>query len=251
MSVRIPPSFRVARLLPISLRGLLVAGWTGACAPAVQTRTLTAPSAVLTVDRRTPFLKAHLKSGEVVILTNWSIDTVLHRIQGTGERYDINRTRTDGGSLAVSIDSAVLYETNLVTRNSIAGMAMVTGLSLAVTAACAANPKACFGSCPTFYVQAASGWRLEAEGFSASVAPSLEATDVDALISARPRRGLVTLLMRNEAYETHNIRYARLLAVTHGAGDRVYAGEQGSFWKSRRTVAPVSCHDSSGSQDRR
>ena len=48
----------------------------------------------------------------------------------------------------------MLFETNKpesIPRNSLTVLAVVTGVSLAVTAMCLANPKACFGSCPTFY----------------------------------------------------------------------------------------------------
>ena len=201
----------------------------------------------MTVDRLAPYLKAHLRSGDAVVLSQWTIDTVASQVQGTGVRYDINRTASESGTLSVATDSVVLYETNRVARGAIAGMTIVTGASIALTGYCAANPKACFGSCPTFYVQHGDGWRLEAEGFSSSVAPSLEATDVDALPGARPRRGMVRLSLRNEAFETHNIRSARLLAVPHVAGERVYAGEHGEFWRSRTTAAPARCEGEGGS----
>ena len=47
-------------------------------------------------------------------------------------------------------------------------MTLVTGASLGMNIYCAANPKACFGSCPTFCSKNGDTWRLEAEGFSSS-----------------------------------------------------------------------------------
>ncbi len=62
----------------------------------------------------------------------------------------------------------------------------MSGISLAVTAYCIANPKACFGSCPTFYLEDEGGRepeRPQAEGFSESIARVLEARDIDALLA--------------------------------------------------------------------
>ena len=89
-------------------------------------------------------------------------------VGGTGRMFDINRNVVAEGALSVALDSVALFETNVVhTAGAVAGLGVLTGASLALSAYCAANPKACFGSCPTFYVDG----RLEAEGFSSSVLP--------------------------------------------------------------------------------
>jgi hypothetical protein len=104
---------------------------------------------------------------------------------------------------------------------------VVTGISVAVTAFCIADPKACFGSCPTFYLEGAGGAPIHAEGFSSSVAPSLEARDVDALYRARPAaNGAVTVTMKNEALETHVVRHVKLLAAARPTGGAC-AGDPG------------------------
>ncbi len=61
-----------------------------------------------------------------------------------------------------------------------------SGISVAMTIYCITNPKACFGSCPTYYADVDGEPMLQAEGFSASVAPALERDDIDALFRTRP-----------------------------------------------------------------
>jgi hypothetical protein len=92
-----------------------------------------------------------------------------------------------------------------------------------MTAVCAANPKTCFGSCPTFYVSDGKHAMLQAEGFSSSIAPSLEARDVDALYRVHPSGREFIVTMKNEALETHFVRRVRLLAAKRPVGGRVLA----------------------------
>lgn len=194
------------------------------------------------------FLKAHTRSGHVVRFTSWTIDTAARTVSGPGQRFDLNRQAGDsGGTHTVSLDSVVLFESNRVLKHTSAALTVVSGVSLGATAACAANPKACFGSCPTLYVGDGTARSLEAESFSSSVSPSLEATDVDALPGLVAVNGVATVHVRNEALETHNIRSMTLLAVEHAPGSRVYATESGAFWLASRTLAPQQCAASEGS----
>src|SRR6185503_12836908 len=119
-------------------------------------------------------------------------------------------------------------------------LGVVGGASLAMTAVCLLNPKACFGSCPTFYVQGEHGWSLRAEGFSSSIARVLEATDVDALGVVDPPAGRFDLQMTNEALETHVVRWVRVLSAPRPEGVRVLRGEAG-FRIARAMAAPLSC----------
>jgi len=124
-------------------------------------------------------------------------------------------------------------------------MGLVTGASLLVTASCFANFKACFGSCPTFYVADATGKSIQAEGFSSSIARSLEATDVDPLYTAAPAQGRFEVLMTNEALETHAVRSVRVLAAPREPGTRVlHAGER--FYQVSDQAAPRACASLSG-----
>ncbi len=52
---------------------------------------------------------------------------------------------------------------------------------------CLANPKACFGSCPTFYAWNGKDMKLMAEGFSSSILRSYEKSDIDMLYWSKTR----------------------------------------------------------------
>jgi hypothetical protein len=87
---------------------------------------------------------------------------------------------------------------------------------------------------------------LQAEGFSASVAPSLEASDVDALYRAKPSSKMLEVKMWNEALETHVVRYVNVLAVRRSQGGRVFATTDRSFWNADRIIQPLACRDPEG-----
>lgn len=202
-----------------------------------------------TVDGRAAFLKAHLKDGSLLVMdTNaWQLDTLNRSVRGRGRRFDVNRQAVDSGELAASMDSIALYETNAVRQHRmVTAMSVVSGVSAVVTVSCLANPKACFGSCPTFYVTDGSGDVLQAEGFSASIAPALEATDLDALYRARPRSQTLDIRMTNEALETHVVRRVHLLAIRRSASGRVFATQSGRFWSADTIIAPTACAASEG-----
>lgn len=239
----------VSRRIPVA-RGALVATAVGLIAcNTVQTqrRAIVDPAQVATVDKKSPFLKAHMRDGDVYILSRWTIDTVARTIAGEGERLDANRAIVSAGAPVVSLDSVALFETNVVAPHSSVGvLAVITGASLGVTAACLANPKACFGSCPTFYVSDGERPVLQAEGFSASIAPALEATDIDALFLARPKARMLEVRMTNEALETHVVRWARVLALPRPEGGRVVATQAGDFWRVAALEPPRRCSAAEG-----
>jgi hypothetical protein len=105
-----------------------------------------------------------------------------------------------------------------------------------LTIYCAANPKACFGSCPTFYVSDSAREQLQAEGFSASITRALEARDIDALYRARPTSRDFKVRMTNEALETHVVRYVDVLAAPRPPSGRVFATSDGVFWQTSKLV---------------
>ncbi|MDQ3995736.1 MAG: hypothetical protein M3303_01825 [Gemmatimonadota bacterium] len=227
---------------------LLVAALLTACGRVTTLqRKLVDPAAVTTIDRRLPFLKAHLRQGHVVVLSRWEVDTTGGAVVGDGERLDVNRQVVGAGAQRIPLDSVALFETNVVlTHGSVAALGVVTGASLALTAYCLTNTKACFGSCPTFYVSDGRGEVLHAEGFSASVAPALEATDVDALYLAKPRGGTFEVRMTNEALETHVVRFVRLLAAPRPDSGRVFATGRHEFWQARDVAPPTRCRGAEG-----
>lgn len=228
---------------------IVAAGLIAGCGqlPQSHTRAMVDAGALRTIDGKTPFLKAHLRSGEVAVLSAWHEDTIGRYVTGQGDRLDMNRRLLRTGEQRIALDSVALFETNSIgTHGSVAALAIVTGASVAMTAYCLANPKACFGSCPTFYVMDSSGAHLVAEGFSSSVSPALEATDVDAIGPMRATSRTFTMTMRNEALETHNVRWADLLAVPRADGERVFADRTGAFWRSSAIEEPGTCTAAEG-----
>jgi hypothetical protein len=205
-------------------------------------RTLVPPEAPGTLDRKAPYLKAHLRDGGVYLLARWTVDEAGGTVAGEGELLGPDRQVREKGPFTVPLASVVLFETNVVPQSAAVGdKAVMTGISLAVTAACLTLPKACFGSCPTFYVGEGAESRLMAEGFSTSIAPSLEATDVDALYQARPRGRRFEVRMTNEALETHVVRQVHLLAARRPPGGRVVADRTGALHAVTGLRAPTSC----------
>jgi hypothetical protein len=175
-------------------------------------RTVTPPEAVNTVDRQAPFLKVHMRDGSLYVLSPWGVDEAARSLSGTGAHYGPDRALMEEGIFSASLDSVVLFETNVARASpSVTTLGIITGITAGIAIYCATNPRAWF--VPTFYVTDGTRDVLQAEGFSASIAPSLEAMDVDALFRARPRGREVRVRMANEAYETHVVRYVDLLAL--------------------------------------
>ena len=170
------------------------------------------------------FVKLHQLDGGVVVLADgWAWDPGANTITGQGVSYDDRRNLVKRGNFTVAAADLVLVETTHPYRlrdATVPVMGVVTGASLLVTAICATNPKACFGSCPTFYAETADGLALQAEGFSDAIAAPLENADVDALWTALAPDGPLALVLTNEALETHYLRSVEVLAVPRPAGGR-------------------------------
>jgi hypothetical protein len=195
-----------------------------------------------------PFVKAHMADGSAYVLADGTFDQDAGVLTGSGVRHDPYRRTETVGAFRIPIDSVVVFETNrMETSGAASALTIVTGISLAVTGYCLANTKACFGSCPTFYGDTAHGPHLLAEGFSSSIAPSLERTDVDDLSGIAARDGTVTIEMRNEAFETHVVRSVRLLAVPSMGDTEVFAGPDGRFFSTTLVTYPTGCADERGS----
>jgi hypothetical protein len=207
-----------------------------------QERALTLPAQARALDRRSEYLKAHMRDGHVYILQDWRVDAAGTLVTGTGEHQDSARRTVERGTYQIQVSQVALFETNVIsTSPSVSALAVVTGISTAVTVACLSNPKACFGSCPTFYVGDGEREVLQAEGFSASVAPSLEATDLDALYRARVKGRELLVRMTNEALETHVVKYVEVRAARRPPGGRVLAAKDGTFWQTTSILSPLSC----------
>jgi hypothetical protein len=183
-----------------------------------------------------PFLKAHYKNGNVAIYKEfWLLDTVQNAIYGEGILYDFNRNIISEGELLVPIESVILFETNQMLTSSenkrLAGMTIVTVANLALTTYCMINPKACFGSCPTFYVEGNDDFfSSDAEGFSNAITPSLEYYDIDALNNPPLENNRFSLTMKNEALETHLVKSVKLLAYPRADNERIYHSRDDKFY---------------------
>jgi hypothetical protein len=218
------------------------------CLPGCVIRTerpsLLPPTQVPARTAASPYLKAHLKNGEVFVLDSWRVAPDNAQLEGTGVRFTVLREPSGTGAQSIPVDAIALLETNAPERVvSLAG-GVLGGLTIvmgAVTTACVLDPKSCFGSCPTFYVDESSDGRPDAEGFSESIARVLEARDVDALFTARPPGRRFALTMRNEAQETHAVRRVRLLAAARPRDGRVLAGVDGEYYPATRFAAPGRC----------
>ncbi|HLK92050.1 MAG TPA: hypothetical protein VKZ18_19315 [Polyangia bacterium] len=234
----------------------VVVAWVTACALACSPsqplgRELVPPGAVAGVKRAdSPYLKAHMRDGRLYVLATWSVNGGAGTVAGHGRLLDLDRRAGPEGDYQIPLAEVAIFETNRPpTSPVIAALAVTTVGSLAGTALCLANPKACFGSCPTFYVSDGERPVLSAEGFSDSVAPSLEATDVDALFRAHPEGRALTVRMTNEALETHVVDAVDVLAVPRPPGGRAFHAEDqdgGGFYGATALAAPASCEAPEG-----
>ena len=199
-----------------------------------------------TVDKQTAFLKVHMRNGDVYVLRRWDLRGTT--LSGFGQRQGVDRRTSTDQTYEIPMGDVALFETNVVQSSpTIAALAVVGTISVALSVACIANPKACFGSCPTFYApdDKTGAPVLQAEGFSDAIAPSLESSDVDALYRSTSTGGAFTLRMTNEAYETHVVKQADLLAVPRPPGGRVLArGDE--LWAASELVAPSACRADEG-----
>jgi hypothetical protein len=222
----------------------------GGCAYRTQNPELLDPTDPPAPGRSIPLLKVHLRSGELYVLDSWSLSTDRSRIDGTGVAYSVAREPGESRSQSISVDEIALLEANTpetVFSGGLSALGVATTVLGGVTAVCIADPKSCFGSCPTFYVEGGDPDRPDAEGFSASIARVLEARDLDALFGAEVNGRSLELTMRNEALETHAVRRLRLLVVARPPGGRVLADPDGVFHPASDFARPQNCRAPEGS----
>lgn len=188
-----------------------------------------------------PALKAHLKGGDLVfIYQNWQIDTLAGTVSGVGQRFNYNRKVIKEGDLQVTMDSVLIYEMNEDLEMEDGLMALVPLAILNVTAsiACLANPKACFGSCPTFYTEDGTVFAAKGEGFSNAIAPSLEYGDVDDLMTTTQSETF-KIIMKNEAQETHCLKAVELWALPIDNDQEALMTRDKKFFSSSQQRSPL------------
>ncbi len=196
-------------------------------------------------DKYLPYLKVHLKDGGVCIFEDyWKIDTTKNLISGYGILYDYKRNKVKEEQLDLHFNSIALFETNDLTKNPENKLYKMYGAllvgNLAVSIYCRLNPKSCFGSCPTFYIDSKDNLHYsDAEGFSSAVLPSLEYGDVDALEKIYMKEDKFNLTLKNEALETHYIKDISLMAYPIEENQRVFhskfENEKDKFYLSENT----------------
>lgn len=181
-----------------------------------------------------PYLKAHLKNGDVCILMDsWQVDTVSNLLTGNGTKYNFNRAKVFEGAISILIDSVAIFETNRyikkAERGRIIALSIITGINLTIGSIILF--KAIFGSCPTFYLDANTNTHYaDAEGFSNAISPSMEYHDIDALNHKRITNNTFSITMKNEALETHCVNDVKLLAYPLKTGERVYQSPSDEFY---------------------
>jgi len=192
-----------------------------------------------------PYLKAHLRNGDVCIFGgSWEVDSVSKSVKGVGDVFDFKRSKISQGPISVLVDSVLIFETNTkllnTENNRITALSILAGVDIVLGIYCITNPKACFGSCPTFYINENDNFHFaDAEGFSNAIAPSLEYFDIDALNNKGTNSDTFSLIMKNEALETHCVNEVKLLAFPKKSNERVFQSVSNNFFKCD-SVFPLS-----------
>lgn len=198
--------------------------------------------------RVTSPVKAHLGDGSIVVYAK-GMSIARNQVFGNGRRYTPLLSELQPVD-SIPLDSVIgmeTFRTEINSGSTIVYSTLATAATLVggIGLACLADPK-CFGSCPTFYADSAGVPVLEAEGFSYSIAPLLEARDVDRLRTQSDTAGIVRLQVWNEALETHYINHLALLETTHLAGEFVLPDERGRPVAVARYVDGVRATDRAG-----
>jgi hypothetical protein len=208
------------------------------------------PTATTSLATTAPFVKLHTHAGELLVLDRWDFDEAAGQVRGRGLRYSAERELLREGELELAYAEVALVETNTPERvthaTSLAIMGVVGASTIGGALFCAANPKACFGSCPTFYVRDGEALELRAEGFSSAVAAALEQRDLDHLGVVDPGPGRFELVMANEAYETHFLRRVELLSVARPDPSAEVFHARAGFVSVRDRLAPTRCRGLAG-----
>jgi len=183
------------------------------------------------------FFKIHFNNGDVSVLDKWYVNDAQDSIWGNGTLYDFDRMKVQEGDLSFRIDDIAIIESNDLRaikskdKSRVAGLTILTAANLVMNFVCITNPKACFGSCPTFYIDDSDYVHdSRAEGFSNSISPSLERHDLD-MLQHRTSDAEFYLTMKNEAFETHSVNKLSIEAVAVDKDKSVYHDTQGTYYQ--------------------
>jgi len=208
------------------------------CVPTRLQRELIAVQEAQQINPNAEYVKIHMHSGNVYVFRQWTINEKEELIYGVGGYYNANRKKIPGNQVSgepypVPFNEIALIETNKAQRNSPGGVAAFTIFSIPTTiisVICLTDPKACFGSCPTYYIEKGGEYKLQAEGFSSSIARVLEETDIDRIHLDLSPGQQINLQVKNEALETHVISYIDLFAYPLENNNNIYSSINGKFY---------------------
>ena len=228
------------------------------CSPTYLIREFRNPVRPISFDPSQKIVKVHMKNGGLFVLDNLITSLNSDTVIGHGSYYNQNREHVNvtsgnnnfaSGSLyKIALSDAALLETNnLKGLTGKAVMMALVGVPMSIiTGYCLINPKACFGSCPTFYSWDGRDTSLMAEGFSSSILPSFEKQDIDMLYNTKVTGSDYHLMLTNEALETHIIRYADILALPRSKDERIFASSDGKFFRTSGIRNPSICKAAEG-----
>ena len=216
------------------------------CKPSRLVKSTYESTAPLSFPVSMKIIKTHMKNGDLYILNRWSYDNVHQTLQGNGSHYDQFRNELAANkNFALPIEEIALFEGNILDNSGqtvqTVAMSATSVLSFIANIICASDPKACFGSCPTYYAYNGREMSLQGEGFSSSMYQVFEQKELDMMYDVHNLSDTFMLEIRNEALETHMIRYCDLLVIPRYETERVYASMEGTFYTSSRIVEPDSC----------
>lgn len=189
-------------------------------------------------------VKAHLRDGATIVFRSGAT-VVRDSVLGVGWRFPLvptDSTLVRGDALA-NVVGMETFRTEFNDGRTVLYTLAATGVGVMATAAAM---MAIFGSCPTVYADSAGVMALEAETFSGSIAPLLEARDVDRLRVRADADGRVRLEVRNEMLETHYLNHLALLEVRHAADETVLPDERGRPLAVGPAAAPSAARDRDG-----
>ncbi len=191
-----------------------------------------------------PYLKAHLRDGDLYVLwDSWQLDTTQGLLLGEGDQYNVYRKKVYQGKVTIPLDSVVIFETNTplkdIHNEEVTISTLIFALNVVGAIACLVNPKACFGSCPTFYTNESDNVHYaSAEGFSNAISPSMEDSDIDALGRWEIADSIFSIKMKNEALETHYVKNVHLRACPLKDQERVYQSPSDKFYLCESIYLP-------------
>jgi hypothetical protein len=198
-------------------------------------------------------IKIHMKDGCLYLLDSLIKLNSTDTIYGYGSYYNqyreiIKSNKNQSGFrispiFQIPLSDVALFETNDIkgATGKILTMALIGVPTEIISIYCMINPKACFGSCPTFYAWDGVDTSLMAEGFSSSILRCFEKKDIDMLYWTKVTGNDFRLRLTNEALETHVIKYADLLVFPRTNNERVFATDGGKFFKTSDIRSPSMC----------